>query len=105
MVVAADRRRARREPPGGPQEARRASHRRRRAARAAAAEEGLMFERFSDSARQAVVRAQQEASDLRAGHVGTEHLLLALATDTAGPAGRALRDVGLDADALRAAAG
>jgi ATP-dependent Clp protease ATP-binding subunit ClpA len=64
-----------------------------------------MFERFTDSARQAVTRAQQEASDLRAGSIGTEHLLLALATDTGGPAGRALRGVGLDADALRAAVG
>jgi ATP-dependent Clp protease ATP-binding subunit ClpA len=62
-----------------------------------------MFERFTDSARQAVARAEQEATELRSDHIGTEHLLLALATDTTGPAGRALRGAGLDTDALRAA--
>src|SRR3954451_1500497 len=60
-----------------------------------------MFERFTESARQAVARAQDEARDLRSDCIGTEHLLLALASDTTGPAGRALRSVGLEAAALR----
>jgi ATP-dependent Clp protease ATP-binding subunit ClpA len=37
-----------------------------------------MFERFTTSAREVVVRAQVEARELRHGSIGTEHLLLAL---------------------------
>ena len=37
-----------------------------------------MFERFTESARQVVVRAQEEARRLPSAHIGTEHLLLAL---------------------------
>ena len=38
-----------------------------------------MFERFTDEARQTVVLARDQARRLRHGHIGTEHLLLALA--------------------------
>lgn len=38
-----------------------------------------MFERFTDPARQTVVLAQEQARRLQHGHIGTEHLLLALA--------------------------
>jgi ATP-dependent Clp protease ATP-binding subunit ClpC len=38
-----------------------------------------MFERFTDQARQVVVFAQEEARLMRHGHIGTEHLLVALA--------------------------
>jgi ATP-dependent Clp protease ATP-binding subunit ClpA len=37
-----------------------------------------MFERFTEDARQVVVEAQEEASRLHHGRIGTEHLLLAL---------------------------
>jgi ATP-dependent Clp protease ATP-binding subunit ClpC len=37
-----------------------------------------MFERFTESARQVVVLAQEEARKLRHGSIGTEHLLLGL---------------------------
>src|SRR5690242_20336168 len=37
-----------------------------------------MFERFTADARQVVVDAQHEARQMHAGHIGTEHLLLAL---------------------------
>jgi ATP-dependent Clp protease ATP-binding subunit ClpA len=37
-----------------------------------------MFERFTQDARQVVTTAQQEAARLHHGHIGTEHLLLAL---------------------------
>jgi ATP-dependent Clp protease ATP-binding subunit ClpA len=37
-----------------------------------------MFERFTEEARQTVVLAQQEAREQRAGHIGTEHLLLGI---------------------------
>jgi ATP-dependent Clp protease ATP-binding subunit ClpA len=60
-----------------------------------------MFERFVDSARQVVVLAEEEAETLNSGHIGTEHLLVALAAEASGPAGRALRRLGLDAPRLR----
>ena len=37
-----------------------------------------MFERFTEDARQVVVRAQEEARRLHSHHIGTEHLLLGL---------------------------
>ena len=37
-----------------------------------------MFERFTESARQVVVLAQEEARSLKHGYIGTEHLLLGL---------------------------
>jgi ATP-dependent Clp protease ATP-binding subunit ClpA len=37
-----------------------------------------MFERFTADARQVVVDAQHEARQMHTGHIGTEHLLLAL---------------------------
>ncbi|MGW4896575.1 Clp protease N-terminal domain-containing protein [Kitasatospora sp. NPDC004240] len=55
-----------------------------------------MFERFTDSARQAVVTAQREASELEHGHVGTEHLLLAILARPEDPAAAVLVDAGLD---------
>jgi ATP-dependent Clp protease ATP-binding subunit ClpA len=39
----------------------------------------LMFERFSDDARQVLVRAQEEAAAMRHNYIGTEHLLIGLA--------------------------
>lgn len=50
-----------------------------------------MFERFTESARQVVVLAQEEARGLRHGYIGTEHLLLGL-----------LREDGRAATTLRA---
>ncbi|MGZ3441197.1 MAG: Clp protease N-terminal domain-containing protein [Polyangia bacterium] len=38
-----------------------------------------MFERFTDQARQVVTLAQEEARLMRHAHIGTEHLLVALA--------------------------
>jgi len=49
-----------------------------------------MFERFTSQARDVVVRAQQEARDLRHRQVGTEHLLLALLSTETGAAGAVL---------------
>ena len=37
-----------------------------------------MFERFTEEARQVVVRAQEEARRLHSHHIGTEHLVLGL---------------------------
>jgi Clp amino terminal domain, pathogenicity island component len=59
-----------------------------------------VFERFAHEARRAVVVAQEEARDLRAGHIEPVHLLLALSRDP-GRGGAALRSVGLDHAAVR----
>lgn len=59
-----------------------------------------MFERFTASARGTVVRAQEEAADAGDHHVGTEHVVVALAQDD-GVAGAVLRDAGVSAESLR----
>jgi ATP-dependent Clp protease ATP-binding subunit ClpA len=56
-----------------------------------------MFERFTDEARGAVVAAQNEASGLNHGSIGTEHLLLGLLADGDGRAARVLRGFSVDA--------
>jgi ATP-dependent Clp protease ATP-binding subunit ClpA len=68
-----------------------------------------MFERFTKDARETVVRAQEEARAAGAGHIGTEHLLLGVATGSGAAAGalgvtaeqlRGTVTGGLDAEAL-----
>lgn len=49
-----------------------------------------MFERFTDSARRAVIEAQGEARGLGHGWVGTEHLLLGILADADSLAARTL---------------
>ena len=61
-----------------------------------------MFERFTDSARAAVVGAQTEARGLGHGWIGTEHLLLAVVRDPDRPVARQLAGLGLTYDRLHA---
>lgn len=61
-----------------------------------------MFERFTDSARAAVVGAQTEARGLGHGWIGTEHLLLAVVRDPDRPVARQLAGLGLTHDRLHA---
>jgi ATP-dependent Clp protease ATP-binding subunit ClpA len=61
----------------------------------------VTFERFNDPAKQTIALAQEEARLLRHGHIGTEHLLLALIRDEAGAAGEAFRELGVTIDAAR----
>jgi ATP-dependent Clp protease ATP-binding subunit ClpA len=61
-----------------------------------------MFERFTDHAREVVLGARREATDLGHSYVGTEHLLLALLAPGSGAAGVVLREAGLDHDRVRA---
>jgi ATP-dependent Clp protease ATP-binding subunit ClpA len=61
-----------------------------------------MFERFSDSARAAVVGAQSEARALGHGWIGTEHLLLAVVRDPDRPVARQLAALGLTHERLHA---
>lgn len=61
-----------------------------------------MFERFTKSARAAVVLAQEEARDAGADRITPTHLLLGLLGSVDGPLERELGDVGLTVEAVRA---
>ena len=60
-----------------------------------------MFERFTDRARRAVVLAQEEARRLDHDYIGTEHLLLGLASERDGVAGKALASLDISIEAIR----
>jgi ATP-dependent Clp protease ATP-binding subunit ClpA len=60
-----------------------------------------MFERFAQTARQAVIDARQEAAWAGQDTVRSEHVLLGLLREP-GPAADALAAAGLDAEGLRA---
>jgi ATP-dependent Clp protease ATP-binding subunit ClpA len=61
----------------------------------------MMFERFTDRARQVVKQARVEAKRLGHDRVGTEHILIAMLADEACLAGRVLGEAGADRDDLR----
>ena len=58
----------------------------------------IVFERFTDDARQVVVRAQAEARRLGHNWIGTEHVLLGLLDEQAGIAAEVLESLGLGYD-------
>ena len=60
-----------------------------------------MFERFTAEARSVVVRAQEEARELRHSYIGTEHILLGLFALPTSVAARALRNLGITAAVVR----
>src|SRR3954452_7220057 len=60
-----------------------------------------MFERYTPTARQVITYANEEARSLRHSSLGVEHLLLGILLDDVGHGGRALRDGGLSAQAVR----
>jgi ATP-dependent Clp protease ATP-binding subunit ClpA len=60
-----------------------------------------MFERFTDSARECVTTAQEEARKLGHGYIGTEHLLIALAADTQHLGGHILRQLDVTPESVR----
>ena len=62
-----------------------------------------MFERFTDRARQVVVRAQEEARMLGHNYIGTEHILLGLIREGDGIAAKSLTAMGISLDATRQA--
>jgi ATP-dependent Clp protease ATP-binding subunit ClpC len=62
-----------------------------------------MFERFTESARQVVMLAHEEARLMRHERVGTEHLLVGLARVDDDVASAVLRDHGLTGEKARAA--
>ncbi len=61
-----------------------------------------MFERFTGKARQAVVRAQEEARERKADQIRTEHLLVALFAVPDNVAVQVLARFGVDRDTVRA---
>ncbi len=60
-----------------------------------------MFERFTDRARRALARAEEEARALGQDRVGTEHILLGLSRDTGSVAAQALAALGISLAELR----
>jgi len=60
-----------------------------------------MFEQFTDRARNVIILAQAAAKSLNHSYIGTEHLLIAMAEDGEGTAGRALRHHGLTTESIR----
>jgi hypothetical protein len=61
----------------------------------------MMFERFTDGAREIVVRAQHNARRLGHNYIGCEHLLLA-ATEAGEPAAAVLREQGVTPERVEA---
>ena len=61
-----------------------------------------MFERFTDRGRRVVVLAQEEARLLNHNYIGTEHILLGLIHEGEGVAAKALTQLGVSLEAVRA---
>src|SRR3954468_16919597 len=59
-----------------------------------------MFERYTPSARQVIVFAQEEARGMRHNAIGSEHILIGLLRDELGGAGGALRGLGVTVDGV-----
>jgi ATP-dependent Clp protease ATP-binding subunit ClpC len=62
----------------------------------------MVFERFTERARQAIVLAQEEARTLGHNYIGTEHLLLGLLRVEEGLAARVLESLGISLEGVRA---
>ena len=61
-----------------------------------------MFERFDDDARQVVVAAQEQARALTHNYIGTEHLLLGILSVSSCAGAKALQELGIHLDSVRA---
>ncbi len=61
-----------------------------------------MFGRFTERAQKVVVLSQEEARRLGHNVVGTEHILLGLVAEGEGVAARALQQLGISLDGVRA---
>lgn len=61
----------------------------------------VMFERFTDRARRAIVEAQENARDLNHNYLGCEHLVLGLLSIGEGMAWESLGALGVSLDAAR----
>src|SRR5579875_1404762 len=65
-------------------------------------ERRIMFERFTERARQVVVLAQEEARTLKHNYIGTEHILLGLLREEEGLAARVLESLDITVERVRA---
>ena len=61
-----------------------------------------MFGRYSDRAQRVILLAQEEARRLNFAYVSTEHLLLGLLREDSGVAARALKNLNIDLEQVRA---
>jgi len=61
----------------------------------------VVFERFTERARQVVVLAQEEACELRHDYIGTEHILLGLLREQEGLAARVLESFDITVERVR----
>lgn len=68
-----------------------------------ACDASVLLERFTNSAREAVVQANAAAHEFQHQYVGSEHLLLGLIREGEGLAALVLTQQGVDLKALRAA--
>src|ERR1700744_453971 len=71
-------------------------------ARGPAGRTQIMFERFTERARQVVVLAQEEARTLKHNYIGTEHILLGLLREEEGLAARVLESLDITVERVRA---
>jgi ATP-dependent Clp protease ATP-binding subunit ClpA len=62
----------------------------------------VVFERFTERARQVVVLAQDEARSLKHNYIGTEHILLGLLREEKGVGARVLASLGITLEEVRA---
>jgi ATP-dependent Clp protease ATP-binding subunit ClpA len=60
-----------------------------------------MFERFTNSARRAIVLSQGEARTLKHDHIGPHHLLLGVLTAENATGGAVLASLGVEAEGVR----
>ncbi len=60
-----------------------------------------MFERFTNSARRAVILSQREAYALKQDEIGTLHMLLGVLTADEGAAGPVITPLGVDPEGVR----
>jgi len=60
-----------------------------------------MWQKFTERARRVILIGQEEADKLNSGHVGTEHLLLGLVSESQGVASQILQKMGVSLNKVR----
>ncbi|MEG6617537.1 ATP-dependent Clp protease ATP-binding subunit [Peptococcaceae bacterium 1198_IL3148] len=61
-----------------------------------------MFAKFTERARKVIALAQEEAKNMNTPYIGTEHILLGLISEGQGVAAQVLKQLGIDANGVRA---
>lgn len=60
-----------------------------------------MWQKFAERARRVILLGQEEAGKMGSGHVGTEHLLLGLVSESKGVASQILQKMGVSLSKVR----